>query len=424
MAKLQKNEISKILIGGLIVVVLAGGYAFWINRGTGNSAINPNPTVSATATPTSTIIVTSPTPAPKVYSTFVVEREGIEQVFYSIDTLGVKTRLGSASFNRAANESVAPAAITPDGATIVYTKDSDGSLMALTVSTGQSRVLKQGTVYSSNSNNASSVANFRDPVISPNGLKVAFTHYGWEWSYVEMMNIDGTGYIANTKLSGSTKDFAWSPDSLSFVKAVQRDDFGGSAQGIFVGLASSPASAKNVQPITGTVDTINYMKDSYAPSWSPDGTKIAFAYRYLDIRADRSDEANAIKYRGIYVVNADGTGFKQVTDNQSFSDTPFWLDNETIVYSLSDQFVGTKHGLYSIKTDGTLNTQIYSSSNKSYSIASISPDKNHIAFLMGTRENEYSAVSNDLRVFNRITSQVETGKTLSAAKYMGGWILK
>jgi TolB protein len=56
------------------------------------------------------------------------------------------------------------------------------------------------------------------------------------------------------------------------------------------------------------------------PAWSPDGTMIAFL---------QGDDDNT----NIYVINADGTGFRQVTDLPGYNEYPAWSpDGEIIAF--------------------------------------------------------------------------------------------
>ncbi|TMG01061.1 MAG: hypothetical protein E6I06_16085, partial [Chloroflexi bacterium] len=72
---------------------------------------------------------------------------------------------------------------------------------------------------------------------------------------------------------------------------------------------------------------------SYEPVWSPDGSKIAFsAY----------DGSNT----GIYVMNADGSGLRNLTNKSAFTAVPQWSpDGRQIA------FVGD--GLYVMNADGS-----------------------------------------------------------------------
>ena len=49
-----------------------------------------------------------------------------------------------------------------------------------------------------------------------------------------------------------------------------------------------------------------------SPSWSPDGGRIAFEFSTVTAIAE------------IYVMNADGTGVERLTDNDSEDDWPAW----------------------------------------------------------------------------------------------------
>jgi Tol biopolymer transport system component len=56
--------------------------------------------------------------------------------------------------------------------------------------------------------------------------------------------------------------------------------------------------------------TNNSARD-WQPSWSPDGTRIAFG-------SDRSG------HTAIYTMNPDGSGLQQLTQNDANDDTPSW----------------------------------------------------------------------------------------------------
>ena len=61
---------------------------------------------------------------------------------------------------------------------------------------------------------------------------------------------------------------------------------------------------------------------AYAPSWSPDGRRIAFA-------GDKDGQGS----REVYTVKTDGTGLKRLTDNEADEDFPSWSpDSSKIVF--------------------------------------------------------------------------------------------
>ena len=62
----------------------------------------------------------------------------------------------------------------------------------------------------------------------------------------------------------------------------------------------------------------------YSPSWSPDGTKIAF-------NSDRDG------YEEIYVMNADGTNQTNISNNNSYDYSPFWSPDGSKIVFVSDR---------------------------------------------------------------------------------------
>ena len=104
-------------------------------------------------------------------------------------------------------------------------------------------------------------------------------------------------------------------------------------------------------------------------SWSPDGSKVAFA------RATRD--------RGpfeIWVVNADGSGLVRLTRHRGFSIAPAWSpDGRKIVYA-TDAGKRRRLELHVMDSDGSGDQRIASNRTRDYSDPSWSPDGATIAF--------------------------------------------
>jgi TolB protein len=64
--------------------------------------------------------------------------------------------------------------------------------------------------------------------------------------------------------------------------------------------------------------------DDEAPVWSPNGKQIAF-------HSDRDGDDE------IFVMNADGTGVRQLTDNDDFDGIPAWSPNGNQITFVSDR---------------------------------------------------------------------------------------
>jgi Tol biopolymer transport system component len=172
---------------------------------------------------------------------------------------------------------------------------------------------------------------------APNG-RIAFSSTADGDADIYTMNPDGSGLVNLTDAFGpwSDDDPNWSPDGSKIVFASGRGGGDGhlSANNIFV----MNADGSNQVQLTFEPDHLL----SVQPSWSPDGSKLAFA-------SDRGGDWE------IFTMNPDGSGQTNVTgpnQNLDYDDrNPDWSpDGSRIV------FVGVRQGAVEILTsdpDGT-----------------------------------------------------------------------
>ena len=116
----------------------------------------------------------------------------------------------------------------------------------------------------------------------------------------------------------------------------------------------------------------------FAPSWSPDGTRIAF-----DSDRDGNDE--------VYVMNADGSGQTRLTDNPALDFATSWSPDGTRIAFDSDSDGNDE--VYVMNADGSGQTRL-TDNPASDLAASWSPDGSRIAFVSDRDGNEEVYVMN------------------------------
>jgi hypothetical protein len=151
-----------------------------------------------------------------------------------------------------------------------------------------------------------------NPVLSPDGLEVAFSRYEYHLSEtcLEVMSING-GRSEPVYCSGSgdPEDVTWSPNGYKLAFSVETKSSESSA--IYV-------LNLRTEELLQVADWF-YRQDS--PTFSPNGSQIAFETVY------NPEEELA---RGIWVVNSDGTELQQLT-NEGESEPSWSPDGSQIV---------------------------------------------------------------------------------------------
>lgn len=164
------------------------------------------------------------------------------------------------------------------------------------------------------------------PELSPNGERIIFTNNG---NGLWVMNPDGSDPRAITFKDDI--DPTWSPDGSMIAFASTRN---GSRQ-LFV----ANANGKKANQVTD----LNNMGGR--SSWSPDGTKLAF---YRGPQGDRD----------IYVINIDGSGLQRLTNGGDNLGPSWSLDGEWIAFT---SFRDGNNEIYIVRPDGSRETRLTNS---------------------------------------------------------------
>jgi Tol biopolymer transport system component len=100
---------------------------------------------------------------------------------------------------------------------------------------------------------------------------------------------------------------------------------------------------------TGEARLMTSAGNDYFPAWSPDGTKIAFT-------TDRDGNSE------IYVVNADGTNPVRLTNDSAFDLQPTWSPDGTQIAFTSDRAnPGVQNDIWVMNADGSNPVRVTSS---------------------------------------------------------------
>jgi Tol biopolymer transport system component len=196
---------------------------------------------------------------------------------------------------------------------IVYTTEEFGPSELAVVNpdgSGRRRLTTDGRGYFS-------------PAVSPDGRRIVFAGFGG----IFLMNADATGVTHLVGLSQFDQTPAWSPDGRQIAFRSMKDGPFGAYGRIFVinvdGTGLRQLSPENVDPNAYTFDDW--------PTWSRDGSKVAFS-----------------RSGALHVINLDGTGLTTLPSPEGAEAPSFSPDGTRIAYtsfiSTRDVFISNADG--------------------------------------------------------------------------------
>ena len=215
-----------------------------------------------------------------------------------------------------------------------------------------------------------------DPVWSPDGKKIAFIRSNSTYSYLYVMNADGTKQTQLTKFL-SDPYFAWSPDGGKIALILGQSS-------LYVINADGTKEAHLTASVSANPEDQTRLGP---PAWSPDGNKIAFASSTLtDTSASASGEpasAPAEGLSGIYLINVDGTGLRKLEAAVGLGNrlgVPIWSPDGNKI-----AFWDLGGAIDVINADGSGRKELTANANDPPQLA-WSPDGKRIAFIDASLE--------------------------------------
>jgi Tol biopolymer transport system component len=182
-----------------------------------------------------------------------------------------------------------------------------------------------------------------------------------------VIHADGSGLRRLTRNAVPDGDAAWSPDGRKIAFLSRRD---GTGADVFVMNADGSDQRNLTRKPGNEVD----------PAWSPDGRAIVFSAvppgQPLWVGGSRSASG---PYRDVYVMNADGSGQRNLTHTTEAEEYGAWSpDSRTIAFSAND---GRSTRIFVVNADGTGKRALTRASPETF--LSWSPDGRKIAFFDG-----------------------------------------
>lgn len=248
--------------------------------------------------------------------------------------------------------------LSPEGKTILFQSDRTGHSEVYTMNMDGTN-LKQLTFNNANDDS---------PAWSPDGKKIVFTSERDGDPEIYIMDPDGKNQKRLTSTPGDDSHPKFSPDGLRIVFNSARTtpdlkaDWGKQHIEIF----TMKTDGSDVKQVTTFKTLTTY------PSMSPDGTK--FLYRKVTNTCGFNwDLSTSLRNSEVFVMNVDGTGEINVSNNAAFDGWPVWTPDGRVVFASNRGGVPSRSALYIVQADGS-KLQIITDPKFSYNQHSVSPD--------------------------------------------------
>jgi dipeptidyl aminopeptidase/acylaminoacyl peptidase len=220
---------------------------------------------------------------------------------------------------------------------------------------------------------------------SPDGSQVAFADYSGYGAEIFLMSPDGSTRTPLTHDGGLASFPSWSPDGTKIAYASDTAPPGGPdspyyTPGCEYSFKMCPADIHVINGDgSGEVRLTNDPTGASMPSWSPDGSKIAFVSGRADPNGD------------IFVMNPDRSGVTQLTSGPGYDFQPQWSpDGSRIAFESSR---GDSTNVYIMNADGSDVHRLTTTGNETR--FAWSPDGKQIAFVGGGNSSQLYVMNAD-----------------------------
>jgi len=229
-------------------------------------------------------------------------------------SMSVRARtFGGSDTELMAENNYAPVEFSPDGTQLAYAQRAgDGTAMTVANADG------------SNAHEVGQGLGAEQLSWSPDGTRLAFiAQISSDGAGTAVSILDlATGEVVRLPAADGYlwSQIAWSPDGAQIALYGKLAQLEGSDDGN--GIYLMPVEGGPLVVLKADVTT-EFM------DWSPDGSQLAFSVRNVPWPADRGDYG-----WDIAIINADGTGFQQLTDRSTWDNFPVWSpDGQWIAFS-------------------------------------------------------------------------------------------
>jgi Ca2+-binding RTX toxin-like protein len=178
--------------------------------------------------------------------------------------------------------------------------------------------------------------NDQSPAFSPDGRRIAFLRGSIGDIFV--VNVDGTGLTNLTNdPEGQETDPGWSPDGRRIVYTRTGCTRGTTEGGVCIYVMNADGTnqtlltpEENYPECPSNAPGYAHRRHSEQPTWSPDGTRIAYAGYWNTCHSSGGGGE-------IWVMNADGSGKRALMDDTAVDRQPAWSPDGQSIAFVSDR---------------------------------------------------------------------------------------